>query len=146
MDDDFNVSSVAADWQQVHFFQFLSFVRYTSVQFFVYLSAVERKKSEITMEVGGWVQVSLGIFLGKSSQNSSKPVQIFGSSIPYVYTLLKVVSYYDLSVLSMSVIGLQKKVWMGWVGGWVSSIQVFFGFFNFAKPLLPNRWYFAKCS
>ena len=27
-----------------------------------------------------------------------------------VYTLLKVVSYYDLSVLSMSVMGLQKKV------------------------------------
>ena len=34
-----------------------------------------------------------------------------------VYTLLKVVGYYDLSVLSMSVMGFQKKVWMG--GGWV---------------------------
>ena len=33
-----------------------------------------------------------------------------------VYTLLKVVGYYDLSVLSMSVMGFQKK-WMG-VGGW----------------------------
>ena len=34
-----------------------------------------------------------------------------------VNTLLKVVSYYDLSVLSMSVMGFQKKV--GWrVGGW----------------------------
>ena len=33
-----------------------------------------------------------------------------------VYTLLKVVGYYDLSVLSMSVMGFQKKVWMG-VGG-----------------------------
>ena len=46
---------------------------------------------------------------------------IFWSSIPCVfclYTLLKVVSYYDLSVLSMSVMGFQKKeVWMG-VGGW----------------------------
>ena len=30
-----------------------------------------------------------------------------------VYTLLKVVGYYDLSVLSMSVMGFQKKVWMG---------------------------------
>ena len=32
--------------------------------------------------------------------------------------LLKVVGYYDLIVLSMSVMGLQKKVWMGgwWVG------------------------------
>ena len=33
-----------------------------------------------------------------------------------VYALLKVVGYYDLSVLSMSVMGLKKKVWM--VGGW----------------------------
>ena len=54
-----------------------------------------------------------------------------------VYTLLKVVGYYDLSVLSMSVMGFQKKVWMGWVGG-VSSIQYLldhWNFFNFAKPL-----------
>ena len=42
----------------------------------------------------------------------------------YNYTLLKVVSYYDLSVLSMSVMGFQKKLDGGWVGG-VSSIQVF---------------------
>ena len=33
--------------------------------------------------------------------------------IQFPYTLLKVVSYYDLSVLSMSVMGLQKK--LGWV-------------------------------
>ena len=33
-----------------------------------------------------------------------------------LFALLKVVSYYDLSVLSMSVMGFQKKVWM--VGGW----------------------------
>ena len=33
------------------------------------------------------------------------------------YTLLKVVGYYDWSVLSMSVMGLQKKFgWGGWVG------------------------------
>ena len=31
-----------------------------------------------------------------------------------VYTLLKVVDYYDLSVLSVSVMGFQRKtVWMG---------------------------------
>ena len=42
-----------------------------------------------------------------------------------VYTLLKVVGYYDLSVMSMSVMGFQKKVWIGWVGG-VSSIQFMF--------------------
>ena len=38
-----------------------------------------------------------------------------------VYTLLKVVGYYDLSVLSMSVMGFQKKFGWGWVGV-VSSI------------------------
>ena len=76
------------------------------------------------MEVGGWVvQVSLGIFKKKSSENSSKPVLIFWSSIHS--------SYYDLSVLSMSVMGFPKKsLDGGWVGG-VSSIQVYFGFFEF---------------
>ena len=29
--------------------------------------------------------------------------------VPFVYTLLKVVSYFDLSVLSMAVIGFQKS-------------------------------------
>ena len=88
------------------------------------------------MEEGGWVQVSLGMFFGKSSQNSSKPVVIFWSSIPYVFCLyipctLKVVSYYDMSVLSMSVMGFQKKKF-----GWdVSSIQVYFGFSEFFLTL-----------
>ena len=48
--------------------------------------------------------------------------------ILFVYTLLKVVSYY-LSVLSTSVMGFQKNVWM-WVGG-VSSVQFYFGFLEF---------------
>ena len=40
-----------------------------------------------------------------------------------VYTLLKVVGYYDLSVLSMSVMGFpKKKVWMG-----CELYQIFFG-------------------
>ena len=40
-----------------------------------------------------------------------------------VYALLKVVTFYDLSVLSMSVMGFQKKFGWGWVGGGgVSSI------------------------
>ena len=53
-------------------------------------------------------------FVGKSSQNSSKPVLIFWSSIPcvfclYIYcTLLKVVSYYGLSD------GFPKKKKFGW--------------------------------
>ena len=45
--------------------------------------------------------------------------------------MLKVVGYYDLSVLSMSVMGFQKKsLDGGWVGV-VSSIQFFFGFWEF---------------
>ena len=49
----------------------------------------------------------------------------------FVCTLLKVVGYYDLSVLSMSVInGFPKKKYGGLVGG-VSSIQIFVGFLEF---------------
>ena len=54
--------------------------------------------------------------------------------ILFVYTLLKVVSYYDLSVLSMSVMGLKKNGW-GWMGGVCSIHFYFLNFFNFAKPL-----------
>ena len=80
------------------------------------------KKRKIRVDYGsGWVQVSLGIFFGKIIP-IPKPVLIFGVvyHVNYVCiysTLLKVVSYYDLSVLSMSVMGFHKKVWMG--GGWV---------------------------
>ena len=60
-----------------------------------------------------------------------------------VHTLLKVVGYYDLSVMSMSDVSdgfPTKKVWMGgWVGGWVELYPSFFldfwNVFNFAKPL-----------
>ena len=79
----------------------------------------------------GWVGPGLTrnfFFFGKSSQNSSKPVLIFWSSIPLcilsVYTLIKVVSYYDLSVLSMTVMDFQKK--LDGVGGWG---KVYLGFF-----------------
>ena len=46
-----------------------------------------------------------------------------------VYTLLKVVGYYHLSVLSMSVMSFNnnKNLYDGWVGG-VSSIQFFWIF------------------
>ena len=44
-----------------------------------------------------------------------------------VHTLLKVVGYYDLSVLSMSVMGFQIEK----IGWFVSSIQVLFGFLEF---------------
>ena len=55
-----------------------------------------------------------------------------------IYALLIVVGYYDLSVLSMSVMGFQKKVCMKGLVGGVSSIHFFGDFwnvFNFAKPL-----------
>ena len=47
--------------------------------------------------------------------------------ILFVYTLLKLVSHYDLSVLSMSVMGkLRTKVWIG--GGWFGlALSSFFG-------------------
>ena len=44
-------------------------------------------------------------------------------------TLIKVVSYYDLSVLSMSLMGLQNKSLDGRVGG-VRYIQGFFLIFG----------------
>ena len=48
----------------------------------------------------------------------------------YNYSLLKVVSHYGLSVLSMSAMGFQRNVWLQvWVGE-VSSIQFFVGFFK----------------
>ena len=45
------------------------------------------QKSEYNLEVGGWVQVSLGFLFGKSSQNIPKPVLICWSSIPCVLCL-----------------------------------------------------------
>ena len=54
-----------------------------------------------------------------------------------VYTLLKVVGYYDLRVLSMSVVGFHKKNLDGeWVGG-VSSIQFFGDSLNFFTLQIP---------
>ena len=74
------------------------------------------------MEVGPGL--TRNFVFGKSSQNSPKPVGllVFWSRI----ALLKVVGYYDLSVLSMSVMGFQNKVWLD-----VSSIQFFWDFWNF---------------
>ena len=52
-----------------------------------------------------------------------------------VYTLLTVVGYCDLSVLSMSVMGFQKKI--GWCVSGVSSIEFYFGILlTLQSPLL----------
>ena len=42
---------------------------------------------------------------------------------------IKVVGYYDLSVLSMSVMGFKKKVWME--GGWGELYPICFGCLEF---------------
>ena len=95
------------------------------------LGALQRKKFKKIRDYygSGWVGPGLtrSFFVWKIVRNGPKPVLIFWCSIPCVFcTLLKVVGYYDLSVLSMSVIGFQNKTLDGgWVGG-VISIQVFF--------------------
>ena len=70
-----------------------------------------------------------------------------------VYTLLKVVGYYDLSVLSMSVMGFQKKkVWIegGWVGGWGELYPILFRIFGICLTLqslyVLNLVFFANHS
>ena len=79
----------------------------------------------------------------KSSQNSPKPVLavlIFWSSRAYtmcilsvcLHSLLKVVGYYDLSVLSMLVMGFQKSLDGGGRVGWALS-EFLGGFFEFFK-------------
>ena len=55
-------------------------------------------------------------------------------SLYTVYTILKVVGYYDLSVLSMSVMVTKKKKF-----GWFWDLSNFVGFFlTLQSPLLPN--------
>ena len=82
------------------------------------------KKSDLTMECSGWVGPGLNrIFLGKSSQKSLIPALLFLSCIP----LLKVVSYYDFSVLSMSLMVIQ--FFFFYRGGWGRLYPVFLGNF-----------------
>ena len=50
-----------------------------------------------------------------------------------VNTLLKVVGHYDLSILSMSVMGFQKRVDGG--GGCFEVYPFFWNLCNFEKPL-----------
>ena len=90
-------------------------------------------------------------FGGKSSEIALLHVLICWSSIPCVfclyYTLLKVVGYYDLSVLSMLVMCFQKNfgccnVYMRYIGGWGELYPnfVFFDFFlTLQSPLAHMR-------
>ena len=64
------------------------------------------------MEVGGWVQISLGIFFFENKPKTSRPLLIYWSSVQCVfclYTLLKVVNYYDLSVSQLFDISYQQS-------------------------------------
>ena len=104
--------------------------------------------SEFTREQGGWVKVSLGnnFLCGKSSQNSPKPVLICWSTIPCEFCLYThCVSYYDLSVLSMSVMGFKKKKF-GWgkVGG-VRSIQFLLDFLTLQSPQEDKKVVLFTC-
>ena len=55
-----------------------------------------------------------------------------------VYTLLKVASYYDLSILSMSLWLSQKMDGSGWVGWALSNFFLIFWFvLTLQSPLLP---------
>ena len=47
----------------------------------------------------------------------------------FLYTLLKVVSHDDLSVLSMSAVGFQNRKFDREVGGWGELHSIFFGIF-----------------
>ena len=83
------------------------------------------------MEVGGWVQVSLWIFfLENHPKIALNQYRYFGVvyhmySVCIYCTLLKVVNYYDLSVLSKSVMVSKKKY--GWWGGGVGrALSKFF--------------------
>ena len=52
----------------------------------------------------------------------------------FVYApLFKVISHYDLNVLSMSVMGFQKSL-SRVVSGWGEPYPVIWGIFNFARP------------
>ena len=60
-----------------------------------------------------WVGRSMShsdFLFGKSSQNSPKPIFWSIPCVLCVNTLLKVVGYYDFSVLSMSVMDFQKSL------------------------------------
>ena len=109
------------------------------------LGAVQRRKNSknpriLWKWVGGSMSRSEFLFCLNHPKIALNQYRYFGvvyhTYILSVYTLLKVVSYYDLSVLSMSVM-VSKKSLDGGGGGWVgwALSKFFWDFFNFAKPL-----------
>ena len=71
---------------------------------------------------------------GFAKKKNSKNPRLLWNWVGFcLYTLLKVLGYCDLSVLSMSVMGFQNKKFG--VGGLSSKNNNKIEFFNFAKPL-----------
>ena len=93
-------------------------------------------KSTISMDVGGWVGPDL-TRIKKLENRPQKLLRIntFCDSMPvctlFVCTLF-IFSHYDLSVLSMSVMGFQKKSAKR-VGAWCELYPVFLELFYIAK-------------
>ena len=116
-------------------YQFFAY-RYLRLYRHERLGAVQRKNSKNPRILWKWVDGSRShseFVCGKTSINSSKSVQLFGT-VYHMYSvciLLKVVSYYDLSVFSKSVMVSKKNVWMGGgVGGWGELYPSFFWIFG----------------
>ena len=83
---------------------------------------------------------SRNIAIEAAATNAEFTVLIFWSSIPcvfclHVYTLVKVVGYYDLSGLSMSVIVFQKEKFKWGVGGWGELYPILFWIFGIVLTL-----------
>ena len=79
--------------------------------------------------------------LEKSSQNSPILLLIFSGSMPwafhvYIYICLKVVSHYDLSGLSTSVMGFQQWGWVVVLSNFILNIL---NFLTLKRPLTASR-------
>ena len=98
--------------------------------------------------MGRWVsQLWIFVFLGKSSQNSPKPVLICCSSIPCVFCLYIAkrcwLLWFECSVyVSEWMMDFNNKSLDGggWVGGWVgwALSKYFLNLFNFVKLIAAN--------
>ena len=86
--------------------------------------------------MGGCRSHSEFVFLENHPKIALNQYRYFGVVYHMYSVCIYVVSYYDFSVLSMSVMGFQKKVWMGgWVGGCGELYPFFGGFFEFFLTL-----------
>ena len=70
--------------------------------------------------MGGWVQVLLGFFCLENRTKIALNQYSYFLVVYHVYSvcIYKVVSYYDLNVLSMSVMGFHNNNKLDGVGGW----------------------------